>query len=92
MRRREMDIGQRGVDVIVPHQRLQHRQIDPRLGQRGAERVPQRMRIAGRHPGPHAVIAEHRPQPCAVNGPPRVGPLATRNSVWLSLSGRSLSR
>ncbi len=60
MRRREMDIGQSGVDVIVPHQRLHDRQINAGLGQCGAEGVTQRVRVAGRHPGPRAVVAKHR--------------------------------
>jgi len=33
--RREMDVGGGRVDVFMAHQRLQHGQVDPRLGQRG---------------------------------------------------------
>ena len=46
-----MDIGGRGIDVVMAHQRLDHRQVDPGLGQRGAERMPQRMRMPGRDTG-----------------------------------------
>jgi DNA-binding CsgD family transcriptional regulator len=34
-------IGRRGVHVIVSHQRLQHRQVNPGLGQGSAEGMPQ---------------------------------------------------
>jgi hypothetical protein len=39
-----MDVGGRRLDVIVSHQRLQHRQINPGLGQGCPERMPQCMR------------------------------------------------
>ena len=63
MSRGEMDVGGGGVDVVVAHQRLQHRQVHAGLGQRGAEGVPQRVRMTRRHPGLVPVIAEDRAQP-----------------------------
>ena len=45
-----MDVAGGGVDVGVAQQRLHHRQVDPGLGQGGAERVPQRVRMPGRRP------------------------------------------
>ncbi len=81
MRRCEMDIGGRGIDMVVTHQRLQHRQVHPGLGQGGAERVPQRVRMTGRHPGDRPVIAKHRAQPGRGQRLPRCGPLATRNNA-----------
>ena len=41
MCRSEMDVGGGGIDPVVAHQRLQHRQVDAGLGQRGAEGMPQ---------------------------------------------------
>lgn len=38
----QMDVTGSGVDVRVTQQGLHHGQIDTSLGQRGAERVPQR--------------------------------------------------
>ena len=38
MSRCEMDVGGGGIDPVVTHQRLQHREVHPGLGQGGAER------------------------------------------------------
>ena len=49
--------------MLVAEQRLHHRQIHPGLGQRGAERVPQRVRMPRRHTGFRPVVPENRAQP-----------------------------
>lgn len=64
----EMDIGQRGVDMVMAQQRLHDGQVDAGLGQRGAKGVTQRVRVARRHPAAGAVITKHRAQPAAVKG------------------------
>ena len=58
-----MDIAGGGVDVGVAEQRLHHRKINTGLGQRGAERVPQRVRMPADDPGQLTVVAEDRAQP-----------------------------
>lgn len=58
-----MDITGGGVDMGVTEQCLHHRQIDPGLGQCGAERMPQRVRVPSGDTGQLPVIAEDRPQP-----------------------------
>ena len=45
-----MDIPGGGVDVGMAEQRLHHREVDPGLGQRGAEGVPQRVRVPAGNP------------------------------------------
>ena len=47
----------------VPEQRLDDREVHSGLGQRGPERVPQRMRVGGRNPRLGAVVTEDRAQP-----------------------------
>lgn len=77
----------------MPQQRLHDCEIHPGVGQCGAERVPQRVRGAGTHPGHLTVVAEDRAQPCGVSGWPRVGPFATtNNAVVVAVSGRSCNR
>jgi hypothetical protein len=49
--------------MVVAHQSLDHRQVDPGLGQRRAERVPQRVWVSGAHAAAFAVIPEDRAQP-----------------------------
>lgn len=58
-----MDVGRGRVDMVVSHQSLDDGQVDTGLGQRGAERVPQCVRMTRAHARPFAVIAEHCPQP-----------------------------
>ena len=48
--------------------------------------------VPGRHSGSSAVVAKIVRSPAAVRRCPRVGPFATMNSAWLSVSGRSVSR
>jgi hypothetical protein len=59
----EVDVAGDGVGVGVAEQRLHHRQVHARLGQRGAEGMPQRMRVPTRHTRALPVVAEDRPQP-----------------------------
>ena len=61
--RSEMDVAGGRVDMSVTEQRLHHREIHPRLGQRGPESVPQRVRMPTDDPGEPTVIAEDRAQP-----------------------------
>ncbi len=61
--RGDMDVTGGGVDVGVTEQGLHHRQVDTGFGERGAERVPQRVRVTAGHAGQFPVIAEHPPQP-----------------------------
>ena len=63
VRRGQVDIAGRGIDMIVAHQCLDDRQVGAGLGQRGPERMPQRVRVAVRHARPFPVIPEHGPQP-----------------------------
>ena len=58
-----MDVAGGGVDVGMAEQGLHHRKIDTGLGQRGAERVPQRVRMPADDPGQVTVVAEDRAQP-----------------------------
>jgi len=46
----------------MPHQRLDHRQVQAGLGQGGPEGVPQRVWVRRGHPGPLPVIPEDRAQ------------------------------
>ena len=78
--------------MVVAHQLPQHGQVDTGLGERGAEGVPQRMRMALWHTGFHPVVTEDRAQPAGVSGRPRCGPLVTTNSAVAVVSGRSTSR
>ena len=71
---------------------LQHGQVDTGLGERGAEGVPQRMRMALWHTGFHPVVTEDRAQPGRGERPPAVRPLVTTNSAVAVVSGRSTSR
>jgi hypothetical protein len=47
----------------MAHQCLQHGQVHARLGQCGAEGMPQGVRVPGRHPGLPAVVTEDGAQP-----------------------------
>ncbi len=88
-----MDVGRGGVDVVMAHERLDHGEVDARLGQRGAEAVAQRMGVPGGDAGLGTVVAEHGPQPR------RGERLATMRTLGddehpavLVVSGRSASR
>ena len=69
----------------VPEQGLDHRQVDPGLGQRGAERVPQRVRVRRRapRPGPGGSGRSCAARPGSAAGPDaRPWPPRTTRSRW----------
>src|SRR6266511_3317794 len=55
----QMDVGHRGIDVIVAHQRLEHGKVHSGFGQGSAEGMAECMRMAGWHTGASAVVAEN---------------------------------
>ena len=58
MNGREMDVGDRRVDVIVTHQCLENSEIHAGFGQRGTEGVAECMWMASSHTGASAMVAE----------------------------------
>ena len=70
-----MDVGRGGVDVVMAHERLDHGQVDARLGQGCAEAVPEGMGVPSGDPGFGAVVAENSPQPGGREGLAPVRPL-----------------
>ena len=88
-----MEVAGGGVDVGVAEQRLHHREVDAGLGERGPERVTERVRVTGGDAGLVAVIAEDGAKPRRRER--LAAPLAlcaTTNSRVLVVSGRSASR
>jgi hypothetical protein len=88
---RQMNVTGGGINMGMTQQGLHHGQINASFRQRGAERVAQRVGVAGDDSRLDTVIAKdgvkaRRRERCATSRP-----FATTNNVRLLASGRSAS-
>jgi hypothetical protein len=58
-----VDVAGGGVDVGMAKQCLHHGKINSGFGERGAEGVPQRVRVSADDPGQVTVVTKDRAQP-----------------------------